>query len=70
MRSRLESDTGTLELPKHKDRRRSSAPTLERQTSCKEIFQFLVEDCKDIDVCVCAWVYVYAGREEREREIV
>ena len=27
-------------------------PPLERQTSCKEIFEYLVTDCKEIDVCM------------------
>lgn len=45
---KTQSDADTLELPK---RRRSSAPPLERQTSCKEMFEFLV-DCPEIDVCI------------------
>ena len=49
---RTQSDTGTLEPPRRKYRRRSSAPPLvERQISCKEIFEYLVTDCKEIDVC-------------------
>ena len=56
---RMQSDT--LELPWSKKRRHSSNPPIpfERQTSCKEIFQFLVEDCEEIDVCVDTWVNVY-----------
>lgn len=50
--TRTQSDTGTLEPPRYKYRRRSSAPPLERQTSCKEIFEYLVTDCKEIDVCM------------------
>ena len=50
---RTQSDTGTLELPKHKYRRSSSVPaTYERQTSCKQIFDLLVTECTVIDVCI------------------
>ena len=49
---RTQSDTGTLELPKHKYRRSSSVPaTFERQTSCKQIFDLLVTERTEIDVC-------------------
>ena len=57
---RTQSDTdGTLGPPRNKDRRSSSAPDpthcFERQTSCKEIFDYLITDCKEIDVCL----YIY-----------
>ena len=62
--TRTQSDTGTLELPKHKYRRRSSAPPLERQTSCKEIFEFLVER-PEIDVCIIGALACMHVRKDR-----
>ena len=48
---RTQSDTGTPEPPRKKRRQRSSVPA-PGLTSCKEIFDFLVTDCKEIDVCL------------------